>query len=56
MFFLLIICCLIGTNGTQQCVCDNFIYLFYVLTQKVKSEKSECNNSGYKLTGLTWWP
>ena len=19
-------------------------------------EKSECNNSGYKLTGLTWWP
>ena len=24
--------------------------------QKVKSEKSECNNSGYKLTGLTWWP
>ena len=18
--------------------------------------KSECNNSGYKLTGLTWWP
>ena len=23
---------------------------------KVESEKSECNNSGYKLTGLTWWP
>ena len=21
-----------------------------------KSGKSECNNSGYKLTGLTWWP
>ena len=20
------------------------------------SLKSECNNSGYKLTGLTWWP
>ena len=20
------------------------------------SEKSECYNSGYKLTGLTWWP
>ena len=20
------------------------------------SEKSECNNSGYKLTGLTWLP
>ena len=20
-----------------------------------KSGKSECNNSGYKLTGLTWW-
>ena len=24
--------------------------------KKVESEKSECNNSGYKLTGLTWWP
>ena len=24
--------------------------------QKVKSEKSECNNSGYELTGLIWWP
>ena len=24
--------------------------------KKAKSEKSECNNSGYKLTGLTWWP
>ena len=23
---------------------------------KKLSEKSECNNSGYKLTGLTWWP
>ena len=23
--------------------------------KKVDSEKSECNNSGYKLTGLTWW-
>ena len=22
----------------------------------IKSGKSECNNSGYKLTGLTWWP
>ena len=22
----------------------------------VESEKSECSNSGYKLTGLTWWP
>ena len=21
-----------------------------------ESGKSECNNSGYKLTGLTWWP
>ena len=21
-----------------------------------KSGKSECNNSGYKLTGLSWWP
>ena len=21
-----------------------------------KSGKSECYNSGYKLTGLTWWP
>ena len=24
--------------------------------QKVESEKSECKNLGYKLTGLTWWP
>ena len=24
--------------------------------QFFKSGKSECNNSGYKLTGLTWWP
>ena len=24
--------------------------------QKVESEKSECNNLGYKLTDLTWWP
>ena len=23
---------------------------------KKLSETSECNNSGYKLTGLTWWP
>ena len=26
------------------------------LGTKKLSEKSECNNSGYKLTGLTWWP
>ena len=25
------------------------------LRLKGESEKSECNNSGYKLTGLTWW-
>ena len=24
--------------------------------KKVESEKFECNNSGYKLTDLTWWP
>ena len=24
--------------------------------KKVESENTECNNSGYKLTGLTWWP
>ena len=24
--------------------------------RKVESEKFECNNLGYKLTGLTWWP
>ena len=23
--------------------------------KKFESEKSECNNLGYKLTGLTWW-
>ena len=28
-----------------------------ILTADKKlSEKFECNNSGYKLTGLTWWP
>ena len=26
------------------------------LSPIVESKKSECNNSGYKLTGLTWWP
>ena len=26
------------------------------LQKKVEAEKSECNNLGYKLTGLTWWP
>ena len=25
-------------------------------SRQVESEKSECNNLGYKLTGLTWWP
>ena len=24
--------------------------------KRFKFGKSECNNSGYKLTGLTWWP
>ena len=24
--------------------------------KRLSLKKSECNNSGYKLTGLTWWP
>ena len=28
----------------------------FLTAGKRLSEKSECNNSGYKQTGLAWWP
>ena len=41
-----------GSNGFERAVGGSIL----TAGKKVESEKSECNNLGYKLTGLTWWP
>ena len=34
--------------------CASFV--MQLLWDKVESENLKCNNSGYTLTGLIWWP
>ena len=48
---------LIEKYGKRWTLTSNFerLRVRAIQGEKVESEKSECNNSGYKLTGLTWW-